>query len=449
MSSGGALSRFVKTNTPTNEHSDGRSARAAAAKVKGKDKKSLAASNSQNHHNERNAFSLPSNNHDGYSEPYGQNGLQTTSGHGYFEDSTVGSDFDETISSVNMDAPQFHNDQDAYGGGNGQEEYIENYDDNDHTARQDLNINTYGRTSAPPLNYKESHQFYKSDRLTNPPRQPTRFQEPLQHRSASPANVPQKAARKRERTSERQNSHIPAIEPQFVQPEYAQTAPVPQRQLKFEGGLNDQDIEGDVPTSEADFEPNDGLGSPIHQPLPQNDEIVVGPKPAPVALDYTDEELKRKRYAELKNEEWGTNMPKYQLPAHFPDELRGRNITVEQKLEHFRSIPVADEEAIVQSDREQEAFFEHLSDEDWEKAGKYIRDKTQESMNHMKTAREKKREITKRYEKMYEEREKLIQKKASLIQTQLSQIQNQGSSMFQNMLRPTQTPGSSRSNSRA
>jgi hypothetical protein len=442
MPAAGGLSRFVKTTTPTNEDVDGRSARAAAAKIKGKDKKSLATYSSQNHHNERNAFSPPSNNYDRNSEDYIQDELQDTQPNGFFEDSTLGSHFDDTISSVQMNALQLHNDRDAYGWQNRQEDY----DDEDQTARQDLNLDMHGRSSAPPLplNHKEARQFYKSDDSTNPPRQQIRFQEALQHRSASPATVPQKAPRKRERTSERHNSHTSTIDQQFVQPEYViQAAPAPQRQLRFDG-VNDQDIQEDIPTSEANFEPHDGLRSPIHQPLSHNGESVA----EEVAPDYTDEELKRKRYAELKNEEWGANMSKYQLPAHFPDELRGRNITVQQKLEHFRTIPVVDENAIVQSDREQEAFFEHLSDEDWEAAGDYIRTKTQESMNNMKSTRDQKREITMKYEKMYEEREKLIQRKASLIQNQLSHIQNEGSSMFQNMLRPGQNSGSSRSSSR-
>jgi hypothetical protein len=458
MPSSGGLSRFTGPESNISplqiESNDERSLRGAAAKVKIKDRKSVASSTPRKHIGSNNTFPPTSNNHNDYGDPYAQHELQTTSARDVFEDSTIASNFDETISTVHMDAPQFHNDHHAYQhGGNGQEEYGEAFDD-DETAHQNLGIDTYGKTSALPLNHKESQQFFKSEHQANQPRQQSRFKEPLQHRSASPATAPRKVSRKREHKNERQHHHLPAIEqqhqPQFPQQEYGeQMVHAFQRPLGFDA-YGDQDIQGHLPPSEGGFEPNPSsrLGSPIHQPLPQNIEGGMASKEEQATSDYTDEELKRKRYTDLKDEEWGACMPRYQLPAHFPDELRGPNITVEQKLEMFRSVKVENEEEILRSDREQEAFFEHLSDEDWEVAGQYIRHKMEESMNNMKSAREKKREITARYEKMYEERENMIQRKASLIQSQLAHIQNQGSSMFQGMLVPSRAGGSSRGSSR-
>lgn len=454
MSSSG-LSRFLApklSTTPT----DDRASRAAGAKVKSKDRK-IKISASQTQYEEENGFGLDS--HNGYPHPHAQHGLETTSGQDIFEDSTIASNFDETVS-TQLDAPQFQNVYQGHQQENnyGSDDQGELYDD-DETAHQNLNFDLQAKASAPSLNYKESQQFYKSDQPSKAPRQ-GRFNGPLTHRSASPVAAPVKVSRKRERTHERQYSHQPTNEQQYQQQhqqqEYgAQNVHLPPRSTGL-NGYDDPNFQGHVPpTSEAGYEPNPSsqLGSPIHQPIPEDDEYDVDSKEQkiPAIPDYSDEELKKKRFADLKNEDWAVGMPKYQLPRDFDDDFKGPNVTVQQKMESFRKVRLTDDASVLKSDNEQEAFFEHLSDEDWEAAGEYIRAKTDEAMKNMQSTRQKKREITARYEKMYEDREKLIQKKALLIQSQLVQIQNQGMSIFQNMLpMPSPRPaGSSRSSSHA
>jgi hypothetical protein len=449
MSTSG-LSRFTGPKS-----NDDRARLAAGAKISIKDKKSESSSTSKKHYHEKAPTDQPVDGHDAY-EAYPQHELETTSAKDVFEDSTVASNFDETLSSVQLDAPQFH-DQYAYQQRNSVQQEHEAYDDDDDTAHQDMNYDLRGGTPAPLLGTQESQVFYKSEQPVITSRQ-NRFQEIRQHRSASPAVPPPKVSRKRERTTERHYNHLPIEQPYqqpYPQQEHgAQLVHLPQRSIPWDGH-NSQEFQGRHSASENGhgFDQSSRTGSPIHQTLSQNGEEVIesSPEPEEAIPDYTDEELKKKRFVDLKNEDWGAGMPKYQPPKHFPDELRGPNISVEQKVEGFRKEPITDEKHMIRSDREQEAFFEHLSDEDWKAAGEYIRKKTEEAMNNMQETRKKKREITAKYEKIYEDREKLVQQKAALIQTQLAQVQNQGSSMFQKMLAPSPRTGvsSPRSSSRA
>ncbi|EPE31332.1 hypothetical protein GLAREA_12635 [Glarea lozoyensis ATCC 20868] len=449
MSTSG-LSRFTGPKS-----NDDRARIAAGAKISLKDKKAKSSSTSKKHHHEKNTTNHPVDGHEAY-EAYPQHELETTSAQDVFGDSTIASNFDETISSEQLDAPQFH-DQYGYQQRNSGQQEPEDSDDEDDTAHQDMNYDLHGRTSAPPLGTQESQDFYNSEQPVPTSRQ-NRFQELRQHRAVSPAVPPPKVSRKRERTSERHYNHLP-IEPQYQQPyppqeHGAQLVHLPQRPIPWDGH-NSQEFLGHHSAGGKGhgFDQSSRTGSPVHQALVQNCEegIESSPEPEEAVPDYTDEELKKKLFVDLKNEDWGAGMPKYQIPKFFPDDLRGPSISVEQKVDGFRDEEITDEKHMMRSDREQESFFEHLSDEDWKAAGEYIRKKTEEAMNNMQETRKKKREITAKYEKIYEEREKLIQHKAALIQAQLAQVQNQGSSMFQKMLAPSPRTGvsSPRSNSRA
>ena len=436
MPAGSGLASFMSPRSnsrPTSsEPVDPRKARAAMAKVKTKDRRPGASP-------AHNGMAPNSRYQNGHPDSYPQDEHQTTSGRDIFEDSTVSSDFDVTKGTIEMEAAQFNNPQLL--------EPMGEYSDEEVTVHRDLGIDTYSTDPGPSLIQKASQGL---------PRQQNRFQQPLQHRSASPAAATQKSSQKRERTNERQDRH-PSVAEAHYQQQHQQQEYQMQYVQESQGG---QGLDGydhldtqDELISEGFFGStvhSSSVGSPIHQSVISDVEGSEIPKRLPVPSDYTDEELKRKRYTDLKEERWGAGMGRYKLPRHFPDELRGDNITFQQKIEKFRSVKASTESELVACDNEQAHFFEHMEEEEWEAAGDYIREKTLESMQALRNVRKRKRDITARYEKIYEERVMLIERKASLITAQFTNFQTSGGSMMSNMLKPsTRLGGSSRSSSRA
>lgn len=136
--------------------------------------------------------------------------------------------------------------------------------------------------------------------------------------------------------------------------------------------------------------------------------------------DYDDEELKNMTYKDLEEESLET-VPHAEVFA-FPMNLRGPEVTFEQRLEHYVEAP----------DKEQSAFFESLTNAEWEKAGDWFIDQFSGCLNDFKGKRQAKRAQAAQFEDEIKTRERLVRARANKYDSDLNGMAGIGQQLLRN-----------------
>ncbi|KAH8656198.1 extracellular mutant protein 11-domain-containing protein [Tricladium varicosporioides] len=135
--------------------------------------------------------------------------------------------------------------------------------------------------------------------------------------------------------------------------------------------------------------------------------------------DYSDKDLKSMSFADLKRESWDT-VPGQAESDRVPEELKGADVTLNQKLEYYahNENPYCSE------------FFENLSTPEWEESGDMILKKMMALTQQIIASRERKREIMAEYEAKYETRERAVREKSDSYDAKLNQMKNSGQTVL-------------------
>lgn len=144
---------------------------------------------------------------------------------------------------------------------------------------------------------------------------------------------------------------------------------------------------------------------PAAQPAPKATKAAnaTPEEEIPATPDYTDAQLRKMTYVDLEKESWEKNDDKKNFQLVKP--LRDNN-TLKEKLEHY----------VFKEDEEpQLTFYEQMSPQEWEEGGDWFVEKFTELMNEIKTKRTQKKEITKKYEAEISAREKLVRGKSDAL----------------------------------
>lgn len=133
-----------------------------------------------------------------------------------------------------------------------------------------------------------------------------------------------------------------------------------------------------------------------------------------VELDYEVDILSTMKYSELKDQPFDSN-PK-PLPSVIPESLTGPEMSLERRLEYFRS----------QERTHQASFFAHMPMDQWEESGDWFLDRFGDIMAKLKGARQAKRDVSKVFEEELAVREEAVRAKSAGIQEILKQMRAGG-----------------------
>ncbi|KAE8450507.1 hypothetical protein EG329_006237 [Mollisiaceae sp. DMI_Dod_QoI] len=138
---------------------------------------------------------------------------------------------------------------------------------------------------------------------------------------------------------------------------------------------------------------------PSSQPVPR---VVKAAVPAPdiILPEYSDGALQKMDFAELEKEPWEKVDDKKSFQLAKP--LR-ENSSFKDKMEHY---------VFKEGQDAQVAFYGQLSTDDWEEGGDWFVERFAELVNEIKNKRKEKKETTRSYEAEISAREKLVRGKS-------------------------------------
>jgi hypothetical protein len=322
-----------------------------------------------------------------------------------FDDTTVGLDFDLTISDIPVeDHPQRR----------------ENYGYGDDQPYRDYQQSQYNRHAPPDLPPHQLHHKRSQSSLinTNPePPQPygSRFQSNLQHRPAQeeqPINQQMHGSRKHSRSH--QHSHdVPAQQFQGDE-EVIDGYDVGQARTMSERGREDL-----LPPGKFDEE-SDGADTPTEGPskvdLNQGQLPDVDVRLLP---DYEDDELKGMNYAQLRSQSWEEvpHAPVFELP----EKIRGPEVNMAKQIQYYIDIKDFEE----RNERLFE-YFQQMPTADWEQAGAFFVDKFASFMKDIVAIRQERRQLIETFEAEIEAREKAVRGKSEKLEERFKTMKATG-----------------------
>ncbi|KUJ10356.1 uncharacterized protein LY89DRAFT_689630 [Mollisia scopiformis] len=327
---------------------------------------------------------------------------QVSSFGGGLDDSTVASDFDETITSDLAVPHHFAEDDET-----------QPFEDEEPYASQQAEYQSYSQSQHPRLSvqHRLQHKQSQSPMIEQNAEQellrisgqfggqkhgnlvvrsledptPSRAKRQSRKRSRSGDHNAQPSIIVEERSS--QMDDVEEIMPQL-----------PESEVLSE---NDESEEEDAPTPNPSPSKNRRKKEPlISQQTPRPVKPTEAPKKDPIVPDYTDAQLRKMTYAELENESWEKIDDKKTFQLAKP--LRDTS-ALEEKMEHY---------AFKEGQDAQVAFYGQLSHSDWENGGDWFVERFTDLMNELKKKRIEKKAITQKYEAELSAREKSVRGKS-------------------------------------
>lgn len=357
-----------------------------------------------------------------------------------FDDDTIASDFDVTKTSMGTIEIPFSQQPDEHAQDESRYDNLDGYgnenagDPDALTAHRDLDVPSV----SPKLNHKQSqaqlkqaHQVGGGQSHSSPSGRFRGYQKASSHPSLElrpskeehVANPESKSSKKRGRSNEPlQDVTNAALQQQERADEKRHREADPRNNFQpvapqgFQHGGQARQLDGD----EESLETMNGAETDSQFESPARDRNIrdVGSsqqQQMPVIPDYTDEELKRMQYAELKTESWEKE-PGLE-PWNPPEELSAPDVTLEQKISYF-----------VSRNQEEDArlFFDQMPTDEWHQAGDHMLSKMTGLMEQLRELRENKRKAIQVFEDYYETREKAIRGKSGRLDTKLKDMKTSG-----------------------
>ena len=325
-----------------------------------------------------------------------------------FDNTTVGSDFDVTISDIPVEEHPQHRENFGYG---------------DEQAYRDERQPQYNRHASQDLPPHQLHRKHSQSPIitTKPePSQPygSRFQSNLQHRPAQEEQpINQQIQRSRKRSRSHKHSHdVPAQQFQGDE-EVVDGYDVGQARAMSERGREDLLSPGKFD------EESDGADTTTESPTrPSKPHLNQGQPPGvDVRLlpDYEDDELKAMNYAQLQTQSWEEvpHAPVFELP----EKIRGPDVTMANQIQYYIDIKEFEE----RNERLFE-YFQQMSTADWEQAGAFFVDKFANFMKDIVAIRQEKRQLIETFEAEIEAREKAVRGKSENLEERFKTMKATG-----------------------
>jgi hypothetical protein len=320
------------------------------------------------------------------------------------DDTTVGSDFDLTISDIPVEDHQ----------------HRENYGYRDNETYLDERQSQYNRHAPQDFPPHQLHRKHSQSPMvtTKPePSQPygSRFQSNLQHRPAQeeqPINQQIQGSRKHSRSHE--HSHdVPAQQFQGEE-EVVDGYDVGQARAMSELGREDLLSPGKFDAERDGADTTTEGPSKLHLNQGQPPEVDVRLLP-----DYEDDELKGMSYAQLQTQSWEEvpHAPVFELP----EKIRGPDVNMAKQIQYYIDIKDFEE----RNERLFE-YFQQMSTADWEQAGAFFVDKFASFMKDIVAIRQEKRQLIGTLEAEIEAREKAVRGKSEKLEERFKTMKATG-----------------------
>jgi len=334
-------------------------------------------------------------------------------------DETVSSDFDLTKSSVQLDQFQQHP---AVPERRYKEEQYSDIEEDDEArpaeaeyARQQRDHPQYKHGRQPHMAFKggKPHQIHNGHAT---PGIYGRFEQAAQHgnmelRPSRSDDQPQMSSKKRGRSD---------------QYEYTLTAEQQHEAQDLEPVDEDDHSLQAIPNIRQEENSQEFEGSSYNsQNGSQNGEVKL-PVSSAASPDYTDEQLKAMAYQQLKDETWD-NEPHGRLNDQEEQETQIPRLPLQERIQQ-----AIDKDFEHGGSREggvaraQEDLYSQLSKTEWDEAGDILISRITEVMQKYQKARQDKREMVSRFEKIIEDREKAIRGKSEILNKKFQAMKKGG-----------------------